>query len=216
LAPSLCLFRFFRLFRLLIESPWFLTILSFIYWLSISLCFPHAVQRIVRCLFEDASIKTRRGSRPRWRELCRYNQGRLWWCGGQPWSSGSSSSPSSLTKVLNTQSTKSHWLLSTPWRRYSLPRVSAWNWDINRRHAYSLWPSAVCGYLVGWTLISDMGRNEFTERRAAHFIPDDPAEAPQIVLSLLVLHYFGSNVYLKQVNYFLFSVYIRQPFGCHM
>ena len=43
-----------------------------------------------------------------------------------------------------------------------------------------------------------------------HFIPDDPAAAPQIVLSLLVLRYFGSNVYLKQVNYFLFpfSVYI--------
>ena len=54
-APSLCLNRFFRLFRLIIESPWFLTILSFMYWLSVSLCFPHAVQRIIRCLFGDVS-----------------------------------------------------------------------------------------------------------------------------------------------------------------
>jgi hypothetical protein len=80
-----------------------------------------------------------------------------------------------------------------------------------RRNAASLWPSAVCGYLVGWTLISDMGRNELTERRAAHFIPDDPAAPQNIVLSLLVLRYFSSSGYLKQVNYFLFSVYILQP-----
>ena len=79
-----------------------------------------------------------------------------------------------------------------------------------------LFGPVLCAVIRRMTLISDMGRNELTERRAAHFIPDDPAEAPQIVLSLLVLHYFGSNVYLKQVSYFLFSVYIRQPFGCHM
>jgi hypothetical protein len=108
-APGCDVIGFFLSAFTLILSAHFCFILvlgnssNFIYWLSVTI-FPR-VTDLARRFFGD-STETRRGSRPRWRGL-RLHRQRHWLCGGQSWSSGFLSYPSSSTstKVLNTQST---------------------------------------------------------------------------------------------------------------